>query len=48
MKKALVIPLTDEDLLELCRIIIDQDKEAALQFIEQHLKKKANEALEGG
>ncbi len=48
MKKALVLPLTDEDLLELCRITIDQDQEAALQFINQHLKKKVNEALEGG
>ena len=48
MKKALVLPLTDEDLLELCRIIIDQDQAAALQFINQHLKKEVNAALEGG
>jgi len=48
MKKALVVPLTDEELLELCRIILDRDAEGALQFVEKHLKKKVNEALEGG
>lgn len=48
MKKALVVPLEDEELLELCRILLDQDAEGALEFVERHLKKPAHEALEGG
>jgi len=48
MKKALVVPLSDEELLDLYRIILDEDAEGALQFVEKHLKKPANEALEGG
>jgi len=48
MKKGLTIILTDEELLDLCRIILDKDAEGALQFVEKHLKKPANEALEGG
>ena len=48
MKKTLVLPLTDKDVLELCRISIDRDEPAALQFIDQHLKKQVNKLLEGG
>jgi len=48
MKKALVVPLTDEELLDLCRIIIDRDAEGALEFVNRHLKKKVEQALEGG
>ncbi len=48
MKKALVVSLTDEELLDLCRIILDKDAEGALHFVGNHLKKKVNEALEGG
>jgi len=48
MKKALVVPLTDKELLDLCRIIIDRDAEGALKFVNRHLKKKVEQALEGG
>jgi hypothetical protein len=48
MKKALVVPLNDEDLLELCRILLDRDEKGALRFLDEHLKKPANEALAGG
>ncbi|MGQ9466033.1 MAG: hypothetical protein ACUVXE_02270 [Anaerolineae bacterium] len=48
MNKALVVPLTDEELLDLCRIILDRDAEGALEFVTHHLKKKAEQALEGG
>ncbi|GAB4516444.1 MAG: hypothetical protein Kow0047_28370 [Anaerolineae bacterium] len=48
MKKALTIVLTDEELLELYRIILDRDAEGALAFLDQHLKKPARQALEGG
>ena len=48
MKKSLSILLTDDELLDLCRILIDEDAEAALVFLEQHLKKPVKHALEGG
>ena len=48
MKKGLTIVLTDEELLELYRIILDRDAEGALEFLDQHLKKPAQRALEGG
>ena len=48
MKKALVVALSDEELLDLCRILLDRDEKDALRFLDEHLKKKVNEALEGG
>lgn len=48
MKKALVIPLTDEEFLDLYRIIIDQDAKEAMTFLDQHLRKKVLQVLEGG
>jgi len=48
MKKALVVPLTDEELLDLCRILLDRDEKDALRFLDEHLKKPANEVVEGG
>jgi len=48
MKKALVVPLMDQELLELCRILLDQDREGALRFMNEHLKKPASEAMAGG
>ena len=48
MKKALVVPLAEEELLGLCRVIIDRDAEGALEFVDRHLKKQVNQALEGG
>ena len=48
MKKALVVPLTDKELLDLWRTLLDRDEKAALQFLHEHLKKPANQALAGG
>jgi hypothetical protein len=48
MKKALVVPLSDEELLELCRIILDEDEKGALRFAAGHLKRPVHQALEGG
>ncbi len=48
MKKAIVVPLDDEELLDLCRIIMDRDAEGALEFLSRHLRKPAQQALEGG
>ena len=48
MKKAVSLVLEDEDILELIRIIIDDDAEYALEFLKMHFKGKAIELLEGG
>ena len=47
-KKALSLVLEDADLIELARILMDDDAEAALEFLKRHLKGKAKELLEGG
>ena len=38
----------DTDLIELCRILLDRDADAALAFLQQHLRGKARDLLEGG
>jgi hypothetical protein len=48
MKKVINLPLEDEDVVELMRILIDEDAEGALVFLKQHFKGKARELLEGG
>ena len=48
MKKALHLVLEDEDILELMRILMDDDAEGALAFLKQHFKGKARDLLEGG
>ena len=41
MKKMLSIPLEDEEIIELCRILIDKDAADALEFLQTHVKGKA-------
>jgi pyruvate-formate lyase-activating enzyme len=48
MKKMLSIPLEDEEIIELCRILIDKDPDGALEFLQTHVKGKARSLLEGG
>ena len=48
MKKALSIVLEDHDVIELMRILMDDDAKGALAFLKQHFKGKARELLEGG
>jgi len=48
MKKNLSVVVEDEDLLELMRILMDDDAEAALAFLKKHFKGKARDLLEGG
>lgn len=48
MKKALTLILSDDELLELYRIVLDRDEAAALAFLDEHLKKQIAQALEGG
>jgi len=47
-KKALHLILEDADLIELARILMDDDAEGALAFLKRHMKGKAKELLEGG
>ena len=48
MKKTITLALDDADLIELLRILMDRDAEGALVFLQQHVKGKVREALEGG
>jgi hypothetical protein len=48
MKKAISLTLGDDEIVELIRIMLDEDSEAALAFLKQHFKGKARELLEGG
>jgi len=48
MKKALNLILEDQELIELMRILMDDDAEGALVFLKTHFKGKARELLEGG
>ena len=48
MKRSIVLTLSDEDLIELERIILDEDKEEALRFLQKHFKDKARATLNGG
>jgi hypothetical protein len=48
MKKSLTIVVDDQAVIELVRILMDDDAEGALAFLKQHLKGKARELIEGG
>ena len=48
MKKAINLVLEDEDIIEIMRILMDDDAEAALAFLKKHFKGKARDLLEGG
>lgn len=48
MKKALNLVLEEEELIELIRILMDDDAEGALAFLKTHFKGKGRELLEGG
>lgn len=48
MKKSVNLIFDDANLIELVRILIDDDAEEALRFLKAHFKGKARELLEGG
>ncbi len=48
MKKGFNVVLDDEQIIQLMRILIDDDAEDALLFLKKHFKGKARELLEGG
>ncbi len=48
MKKCVNVVLDDRQIVELIRILIDEDAQDALKFLKLHFKGKARELLEGG
>jgi hypothetical protein len=48
MKKAISLVVEDNDLVELIRILLDDDADGALVFLKTHFKGKARDLLEGG
>lgn len=48
MKKGITIVLAEDQIIQLMRILIDDDAEDALKFVKMHFKGKARELLEGG
>ncbi len=48
MKKTLQTSVSDRELTELLRILIDEDAEAALSFLKRHFKGEVKRLLEGG
>ncbi|MDZ7843518.1 MAG: hypothetical protein U5K99_01750 [Anaerolineales bacterium] len=48
MKKTLQTSLNDQELINLLRILIDDDAEGALRFLKDHFKGEARRLLEGG
>jgi len=48
MKKGFNLVLEEPELIELIRILLDEDSLGALAFLKKHLKGKAREMLEGG
>lgn len=48
MRKGINLVLEERELIELVRILLDEDAEGALVFLKTHFKGKARELLEGG
>lgn len=47
MKKSMLLTLSDQELMELQRIILDEDNEEALRFLQKHFKDRGRATLEG-
>jgi hypothetical protein len=48
MKKSVIIVLDDAQIVDLMRILIDNEADDALNFLRIHFKSKVRELLEGG
>ena len=48
MKKALCLALEDDELIELIRILMDDDAVGGLAWLKARFKGKARDLLEGG
>ncbi|MCI0469815.1 MAG: hypothetical protein L0Y62_07115 [Nitrospirae bacterium] len=47
MQKSIILTLSDEDLMELQRILLDEDNEKALLFLKIHLEKQIKAVISG-
>ena len=47
MKKSITLTLSDEELMELQRVLLDEDREAALRFLKVHLDKQVKVVILG-
>jgi hypothetical protein len=47
MKKSITLVLNDEELMELQRILLDEDREEALRFLKTHLEKQVRAVASG-
>jgi hypothetical protein len=48
LNKSITLVLEEQDLIELIRVLLDEDADGALAFLKVHFKGKARELLEGG
>jgi len=48
MNKSVNLVLDDEDIIELIRILMDDDADGALAFLKRHIKGKTRDLLDGG
>jgi len=48
MNKSITLLMEEQDLIELIRVLLDEDADGALAFLKVHFKGKARELLEGG
>jgi hypothetical protein len=48
MKKGINLVFEESDIIELIRILLDEDSDSALTFLKKHLKGKTRDMLEGG
>jgi len=46
IKKSIILALKDVELIELERVLLDDDQDGALKFLKKHIKGKAREALD--
>ena len=47
MKKSIVLSLSDEELIELERIMLDNDSEGALKVLKKHLEREVKAVISG-
>jgi hypothetical protein len=47
VKKAIILSLSDEDLFELERIMLDNDSEGALKVLKKYLEREVKAAITG-
>ncbi len=48
VQKPLVLSLSEVEMQELCRVLVDEDQAGALTFLQRHVRGKLRELMEGG